>query len=135
MKGQVGTETLMVISLAIVLIMAIIYTVLPMMFDFTQYSENSKIETSLFKLKSAIESVSSYGPGTHTDLMLYFPEGTIKSNDRMLIFEKTNGNSLLVQIDVCFEIEGGEGEKNIINGINNFKILKPENVDEPVSIE
>jgi hypothetical protein len=133
MRGQVGTETLMVIGLAVILIMAVIYTVLPMMFDFTQYSENSKIETSLFKLKGTIESVSSYGPGTHTDLMLYFPEGEIKSNERMLIFEKNNGDSLLVQIDVRFKIN--EDEKNIINGINNFKILKPENVDEPVLIE
>lgn len=132
MRGQVGTETLMVIGLAVVLIMAVIYTVLPMMFDFTQYSENSKIETSLFKLKGTIESVSSYGPGTETNLMLYFPEGIIKSNEKMLIFEKTNGDSVLVQIDVPFKVKD---EINVIDGINNFKILKPENVDEPVSIE
>jgi imidazolonepropionase-like amidohydrolase len=132
MRGQVGTETLMVIGIAVVLIMAVIYTVLPMMFDFTQYSENSKIETSLFKLKGTIESVSSYGPGTETDLMLYFPEGEIKNNENMLIFEKTNGDSVLVQVDVPFEIKG---ELDVIGGINNFKILKPENVDEPVLIE
>jgi hypothetical protein len=132
MRGQVGTETLMVIGIAVVLIMAVIYTVLPMMFDFTQYSENSKIETSLFKLKGTIESVSSYGPGTETDLMLYFPEGTIKNNENMLIFEKTNSDSVGVQVDVPFKIEE---ELDVIGGINNFKILKPENVDEPVLIE
>lgn len=133
MRGQVGTETLMVIGLAVVLIMAVIYTVLPMMFDFTQYSENSKIETSLFKLKGTIESVSSYGPGTSTELMLYFPEGTIKNNGKMLVFEKNNGDSILVQIDVPIEIK--EDEMKVINGINIFKVTKPENVDDPVLIE
>lgn len=130
MRGQVGTETLMVISLAIVLIMAVIYTVLPMVFDFSQYSENSKIETSLFKLQGAIESVSSYGPGTHTDLMLYFPEGTIEGKEGMLVFTKNNKDNILTPVEVIFEFE----EEKTISGINKFTIVKPENVDEPVTI-
>lgn len=130
MRGQVGTETLMVISLAVVLIMAVVYTVLPMVFDFTQYSENSKIETSLYKIQGTIESVSAYGPGTSTDLMLYFPEGTIKSNGNMLIFEKNNGDSILTQVGVSFTLE----ERKTINGVNTFSVIKPENVDEPVLV-
>ena len=133
MRGQVGTETLMVIGLAVVLIMAVIYTVLPMVFDFNQYSENSKIETSLFKIKGTIESVSAYGPGTSTDLMLYFPEGTLKSksNGNMLVFTKVNGDSILTQVEVPFTTK----EINTIQGINKLKIVKPDIVDDPVLIE
>ena len=137
MRGQVGTETLMVIGLAVILIMAVIYTVLPMVFDFTQYSENSKIETSLYKIQGTIESVSSYGPGTSTDLMLYFPEGKIKSEENMLIFVKNNGDSILTPVGVSFEIVGVSFEMNeikTINGVNKFSVTKPENVDEPVSL-
>lgn len=131
MRGQVGTETLMVIGIAIVLIMAVVYAVLPTVFDFTQYSENSKIEISLYKLKGTIESVSSFGSGTETNLMLYFPEGKIKSNGNMLIFEKNNGDSILTKCDVTFEMS----EKNTINGINTFKVIKPEDIDSPVKVE
>lgn len=130
MRGQVGTETLMVIGLAVILIMAVIYTVLPMVFDFTQYSENSKIETSLYKIQGTIESVSAYGPGTSTDLMLYFPEGTIKSEENMLIFVKNNRDSILTPVGVSFEMS----EIKTINGVNKFSVTKPENVDEPVSL-
>jgi len=130
MRGQVGTETLMVIGLAVILIMAVIYTVLPMVFDFTQYSENSKIETSLYKIQGTIESVSAYGPGTSTDLMLYFPEGTIKSEENMLIFVKNNGDSILTPVGVSFEMS----KIKTINGVNKFSVTKPENVDEPVSL-
>jgi len=130
MRGQVGTETLMVIGLAVILIMAVVYTVLPMVFDFTQYSENSKIETSLYKIQGTIESVSAYGPGTSTDLMLYFPEGTIKSEENMLIFVKNNGDSILTPVGVSFEMS----KIKTINGVNKFSVTKPENVDEPVSL-
>ena len=130
MRGQVGTETLMVISLAVVLIMAVVYTVLPMVFDFTQYSENSKIETSLYKIQGTIESVSAYGPGTSTDLMLYFPEGIIRSDGNMLVFTKSNGDSILTQVGVTFEFS----REKTINGINKFSVIKPENVDEPVLV-
>lgn len=131
MRGQVGTETLMVIGLAVVLIMAVIYTVLPMVFDFTAYSENANIETSLFKIKGTIESVSSYGPGTNTQVMLYFPEGELKGEGNKLIFLKGNGDSILTQVGVPFKMD----KIKTITGMNTFSIVKPDLIDEPVSVE
>jgi len=131
MRGQVGTETLMVIGLAVVLIMAVIYTVLPMVFDFTAYSENSNIETSLFKIKGTIESVSSFGPGTNTQVMLYFPEGNLRGDGNKLIFVKSNGDSILTQVDVPFTMS----RKNTITGMNTFTIIKPDEIDKEVSVE
>lgn len=131
MRGQVGTETLMVIGLAVVLIMAVIYTVLPMVFDFTAYSENANIETSLFKIKGTIESVSSYGPGTNTQVMLYFPEGELKGEGNKLIFLKGNGDSILTQVGVPFKMD----KIKTITGMNTFSIVKTDLIDEPVSVE
>jgi hypothetical protein len=48
----------------------------------------------------------------------------------MLIFVKNNGDSILSPVGVSFEMS----KIKTINGVNKFSVTKPENVDEPVSL-
>jgi len=96
-KGQASTESLIVMGFALVLIFALIYAVLPVMLDFTQFSDSAQAERSLSKLTGTIDAVSAYGPGTNTTLFLYLPAGELTYSNGVFVFAVQSSGTQIVK--------------------------------------
>ncbi|MEM3364686.1 MAG: hypothetical protein QXS93_04235 [Candidatus Micrarchaeia archaeon] len=96
-RGQASTEALIVMGFAVVLVFVLIYAVLPVMADFSQFSESAQAERSLSRIAGTIDAASSYGPGTNTTLYVYLPRGTLSYNDKVLSFKIESSKTQVVK--------------------------------------
>ncbi len=118
-RGQASTEALIVMGFALVLIFALVYAVLPIMLDFSQFSESAQAERSLSKLAGTVDAVSAYGPGTNTTLYVYLPLGTLDYKDKVFAFTVTSSNTQVVKqvranVDYTPGSQTGAGIKRIL---------------------
>lgn len=95
-RGQASTEALMIIGIAVVLIFLLIYSILPVIFDFGKFSDSVMAERSMSRIAGAVEAVSAYGPGTSITMYVYFPAGEIYyDSPSQLVFKLKDGTSVV----------------------------------------
>ncbi len=85
-RGQVSTETLAIMGFSAILLLTLAVYVFPKINNYHTYLEVSAAENSLTKLASSIKTAAAYGPGTQSEIELYFPKGQLEIKEKVLIY-------------------------------------------------
>jgi len=96
-RGQASTEALFIIGTAVLLVFVLLYAVLPVLVDFSRFSDAAQAERSLEKIAGAAEAASSYGPGTKTTLYVHLPPGEVEFSASTISYTISSSGTTIVK--------------------------------------
>lgn len=129
-RGQASTEALIVMGFALVLIFILIYAVLPVIVDFSQFSESAQAERALSKLISTVDAANAYGPGTSTTLYLYMPAGSLTYDNKIFTFTvQSSGTQVVKQAKANVEYENFAARNGVMAaGIKRVTVVSKDDL-------